>query len=290
MKPILFKVTEKEDASFHVQINRQAHQYDQLHLHPEFQISLIVEGNGACSIGGRLDRFQPGDVYMIGPNVPHVFKNDDEHYRSDNPAQSHIVSLFFQKSSFGEQFFQLPEMAAICTFLHTCAEGVKLGKLLSEKLRPEIFRLADQAGAARIIQLLSILNQIALSDDRTYLSAEAPPAPPPSVPYPRLHRIIQYIADNFDRPISLDEAARTVNLSKYAFCRFFKRSTHKSFIHYLNEFRVSKACKLLSGNTYSITQISLLTGFNNLSYFNRQFKKFMNCTPSEYRDWLYNVV
>jgi AraC-like DNA-binding protein len=284
MKPVPFKVTEKDDASFHVQINRHHHQYDKLHFHPEYQVSLIVEGHGMASIGSSIGRFQPGDIYAIGPNVPHVFKNDREHYDPGTSVQSYIISFFFRETSFGRDFFKLPEMVTIKKFLEDCARGVKLNRTLAHKIKPRILELAELTGAMRIIQLLTILNNMALSTENRLLSAVR--YEPPSRPYlySRLNRIIQYISDNFDKQITLDEAAKVANLSKYAFCRYFKRSTHKSFIHYLNEFRVGMACKLLSRTNYNVTQIGLLTGFNNLSYFNRQFRKFMNCTPTEYRD------
>lgn len=284
MKPVPFKVTEKEDASFHVQINRQHHQYDKLHFHPEYQVSLILEGHGMASIGSSISRFQPGDVYAIGPNLPHVFKNTREHYEPETPVQSHIISLFFRESSFGRDFFRLPEMVAVRKFLEDCARGVKLNHALARQIKPRMLELAELTGAMRIVQLLTILNKMALNTENRLLSAVRYEPPTRPYLYNRLNRILQYISDNFDRQITLDEAAKVANLSKHAFCRYFKRSTHKSFINYLNEFRVGMACKLLTRTNYSVTQIGLLTGFNNLSYFNRQFKKIMNCTPTEYRE------
>lgn len=285
MKPVPFKVTEKEDASFHVQINRQQHQYDRLHFHPEYQISLILEGCGTSAIGNSIDRFAPNDIYIIGSNVPHVFKNDSEHYAPVNPRQSHFISLFFGETAFGNDFFHLPEMHAVRQFLEECAKGVKLCRPLADRIRPLILELAKLSGAMRIIQLLQILHKIALSEEKRFLSTVRYHTVEKKTRSSRLNRIFHYISENFDRPISLEEAAKVANLSKHAFCRYFKKSTHKSFVDYLNEFRVGMACRLLSRSSYNISQVSMLSGFNTISYFNRQFKKYMNCTPTEYREW-----
>lgn len=285
MKPIPFKVTEKENASFHVQVKRQQHQYDFFHYHPEYQISLIREGKGKATIGHCIDPFAANDIYIIGAQVPHVFKTDEEYCSRGHAAQSHIVSLFFREDAFGKDFFLLPEMHIVRQFLEDCAKGVKLYRPLAERIRPLMLELVTLSGALRIIQLLQILHQTALNKEKRFLSPLPYQAKEKKNHSSRLNRILHYISENFDRPISLEEAARVANLSKYAFCRYFKKKTNKSFIDYLNEFRVGMACKLLSGTTYNISQVSMLSGFNTISYFNRQFKKFMRCTPTEYRKW-----
>lgn len=274
MKPILFKVTENTGTSFHVQENRDGHQYHLLHYHPEYQLSLIVAGSGKCTIDGYSDRFEPGDVYVIGANVPHIFESPD----------SHIISVFFTESSLGGYFFQLPEMAAVKQFLEEAAQSFKLQKKLAERLQPLFLELLKLNGAARIIQLLQLLNQLALSPEKQLLAqTEVSSSYSYTALYRRMKKAFHYIADNFDKEISLDDVAHSVHLSRYAFCRYFKKITNKSFVHYLNEFRVKSACKFLLQYDYTISQIGFACGFNNLSNFNRQFKKLMNCTPSEYR-------
>lgn len=273
-QPILFKVTESEDASFHVQENHEGHQYDQLHYHPEHQISLIVAGSGTCTIGGFNDHFAPNDIYLIGSNVPHVFDNND----------AHIISVFFRASIFGAHFLHLPEMAGIKQFLEEAAQSFKLQGRLATQLQLLILDFSKRRGAARVIQLLEILNQMALSAEKRMIAQTATHSEYSyTALYRRMKKVFRYLVDNFDQPISLDDAASSVHLSRYAFSRYFKKITNKSFVNYLNELRVKAACRFLLRSDYSITQISYLCGFNTLSNFNRQFKKMMRCTPSEYR-------
>lgn len=274
MKPILFKVTENTGTSFHVQENRDGHQYHQLHYHPEYQISLILAGSGTCVIGSYAAAFESDEVYVVGANVPHIFESPN----------AHIISIFFTESSLGGYFFQLPEMTVVKEFLEAASQSFKLHKKLAQQVQPLFLELLKLSGAARIIQLLQLLNELALSTDKQSLAqTEVVSNYSYTALYRRMKKAFRYIADNFDQEISLDEVARSVHLSRSAFCRYFKKITNKSFVHYLNEFRVKSACQFLLQYDYTISQIGFACGFNNLSNFNRQFKKLMNCTPSEYR-------
>lgn len=284
MNPQLFKIIDSEVSSFQIRINQQAAEYDHLHFHPEFQISLILAGSGITSIGNYLGPFQENEIYIIGPNIPHVFKNAARHYLSSGEHLSHVISLFFKPSVFGKQFFQMPEMASLKKFLADCERCVKLRPKLVLELRPKILELSQTTGGKKIVQFLNLLVEIAERKEKQFLSTSPPEKPKvESSIYQRINRIFSFISENFDRPIRLEEMARLSNLSKYAFCRFFKKITHKSFVTYLSEFRIGMACRLLRKTDYSVSQIGFLSGFNNLSNFNRHFKKYMNCTPSEYR-------
>ncbi len=281
MIPIRFKVTKKEGASFHIQVNEMPYQYDQWHYHPEYQISLILKGSGIISIGDSMEEFGPNSMYVIAPNVPHVFKNKSSYFEQPATANTHMISLFFLPTAFGGQFLQLPEMVKVNEFLHAAAKGVRINPSLTATLKPLIFELMEAKGAKQLINLLEVLNQIALSPQKEFLS---------SIPYhlkvnetdSTLNKIFNYISTNFDQQISLEEVSKIAHLNKYAFCRYFKKITHKSFIAYLNEFRISMACKFLIKETYSISQIGFLVGYNNISNFYRQFKKIMKMTPSKY--------
>lgn len=281
MIPIRFKVTKKEDASFHIQVNKMPYQYDRLHFHPEYQISLILKGSGMVSIGDKVEEFEPGNIYVIAPNVPHVFKNEKAYFEQPKATNTHMVSLFFLPEAFGEHFLQLPEMVKVNEFLNDAARGVRINPSLTKELKPLLFKLLRAKGAKKLICLLDFLNRMALSPEKVFLS---------SMPYTlqvadtdsTLNKIFNYISKNFDKPISLEEVSKIAHLNKYAFCRYFKKITHKSFVVYLNEFRISMACKFLIKETYSISQVGFLVGYNNISNFYRQFKKIMKMTPSKY--------
>lgn len=280
MDSIYFKVTDKENTSFHIQENYGVDAYDQLHHHPEYQISFILEGRGVSSVGNCLEPFQSGDIYFIGANVPHVFRFET---KKEHPV-IHILSLFFDDQSFGNQFFKLPELIEIQSFLKTTSRGLKLALPHSNGFVNAVHQLKQVAGIDRMIDFLSLLKGLSLNKDWKFLCSAGYAPSQITELYQPMNRIFKYISDNFDQTIALEKVAAVANLSKYAFCRYFKKITHKSFIHYLNEYRVGVACSLLHSSSYSIAQVGFQTGFNNLSNFNRQFKKFMHCTPSRYRE------
>ncbi len=284
MKAILFKVTEKDGTSFHVQDNSTEHQYNELHYHPEIQISLVVSGTGVVSVANAVDHFKAKDVYILGPNVPHVFKFDAVNANGEDAEEARLISIFFRWDSFGVRFFELPEMSSVKEFLQGTSRGIKLFPDLAEKVATIMMQANEASGATKFVHLLSTLDQISASKKHRVLASEAYGQPNVVEYYHPIDKIFDYISKNFDKPISLEEVAGLVNLSKYAFCRYFKRKTNKSFVAYLNEFRTGIACKYLLTDSYSIAQIGFLSGFNNLSNFNRQFKKVMNCTPSRYRE------
>lgn len=290
MQPLAFKVIKKEDTAIHIQENKRPYQYDRLHYHPEYQISWIVKGKGVCMAGESYAPFSPGDLFVLPPNLPHIFKNDPEYFQEPKVGRSHMVSVFFLESSFGEPFFLLPEMKQIRQFFQSAAGGLKLPSSFAQKVKPFFEALAMSVGVARIIQLLSLLRQMALNAEWERLSEGRHSVVSKQENSSPMNKVLLYISRNFDKRISLEEAAGVANLSKYAFCRYFRRLTHKSFVTYLNEFRISMACKFLTSESYSVSQIGFLAGFNNLSNFYRQFKKVMKCTPAKYRKKYLNTI
>jgi AraC-like DNA-binding protein len=98
----------------------------------------------------------------------------------------------------------------------------------------------------------------------------------------RLTKIIQFLNTNYQRKIELEKVADIANLHPAAFCRFFKEKTGKSLSEYVNDMRIGYACRLLIEGKMSVSQISFQSGFNNLSNFNRTFKKHTGFTPTNY--------
>ena len=290
MKPVAFKIIEKEHATIHIQDNREHPFYRRYHYHPEYQISLVQEGNGVLLAGNGLSNFSPGDVFMFAPNIPHLFRKDSEETTIPLMERSHLLSIFFLDSSFGNQFFQLPEMKKIQELLLTAKKGLKLLPPLAKKISPLMIEMNKLSGARQLLHFLELLHQISLSKQWRMICLNSPEIVSRADSYFPLRKVMQYIRRNFDRSLTLEEVAGVANLSKYAFCRYFRQSTHKSFITFLNEFRISMACKYLADHQYSVSQIGFLAGYNNLSNFYRQFKKVMNCTPAKYRKWYGGLI
>ncbi|HMQ64480.1 MAG TPA: AraC family ligand binding domain-containing protein, partial [Flavilitoribacter sp.] len=201
MKASLYKILPNDQCSFQVNDRDQNDHYDTLHYHQEYQLSLIVEGEGDCAVGEAVDQFQKGDVFLIGPNVPHAFRTEDSRTRY------RILSFFFQETGFGKDFFNLPELLPVKNMLEESARGVKIGSEYVKKLQTDLIEILELTGIMRLMKFLQALADMALHTERRILSAVVCHTSTSSSLHHRLNAIFQYISDNFDRPISLDEAA-----------------------------------------------------------------------------------
>jgi AraC-like DNA-binding protein len=282
MKPLLFRNPMNNEESFYIQEDKLPHFYDILHYHPEFQLTLIIEGTGTCFIGDKIGRFAPGDIFLIGANLPHVFRSAEAYYSKDSKVFAHGISSYFKKESFGESFFDLPETHAIKDLLLRASRGLIIKGNTREIVRPGILGLVKQDGFQRLLSFLSILYSIATSTELEFISSIGFQASKKENDHKKINDVFNYVMKNFQKDIELDEIAKIASMSTTAFCRFFKIRTRKTFSEFLNEVRIGNACKLLINSSDSITEIAYKSGFNNSSNFNRAFKKITNYTPSGY--------
>lgn len=281
MKALSFRIPKTEQTSFRVQIDDEPYFYDQLHYHPEWQITVIVRGSGTLFLGDGINRFRAGDVFVVGSNVPHLLRSDALYYQPESPGV-YAISLFFEQHSFGAGFFDIPEMQHIADFLESTSRGVRVLGAAQVELQDALTQIVEQSGFQRLQILLDILNTFAEAPDFEYLSNASFTEAQKETDGTRLNDVLDFTLSNYQRPIQLEEAAQVASLSVPAFCRYFKLRTRKSYVQFLNELRVSAACKLLAEREANISQICYEVGFNNLSNFNRQFKKVTGFTPSAY--------
>lgn len=282
MKVLPFKIPKTSTSSVRVQIDHQPYFYDILHQHPETQITLIISGTGTLFQGEYIGDFRPGDVFVIGANVPHVMKSDLRFYE-ETETRCHSISIFFDKNSFGNAFFDLPELSEVRKFLHQSIRGIRLLGTTKEVVQKQILAVPHQHGLTSIISLLGILENMVSTDNMEYLSKEFAPYVINENEGIRLNDIFQFTMQEYHRPIQLKEVAGLANMTVSAFCRYFKLRTRKTYITFLNEVRITQACKLLLNEDLTIAQICGQSGFSNLSHFNRIFKTINEVTPKSFR-------
>ncbi len=281
MKLLPFKIPHSEENSFRVQIDEVPHFYDRFHHHPELQITMIEKSYGTLLIGNSITSFKEGDLFIIGANAPHAFKNHESFYKNKkNEARS--TSIFFNESSLGSSFFDLPELKKVKIILRQANRGIVIKGASRAFVFSKIKSLHLSKGLSRILALLEILEEVSNSTEIDFLSNIGFSINPVSLESKKLEVIFQYVVDHYKRTIKLEEVAAIANLSISAFCRFFKARTRKTFSKFVNEFRISLACKELIGGDYSISEICYQVGFTNLSNFNRQFKEITGYTPTKY--------
>lgn len=281
MKALPFKIPKTEQNSFHVQIDEEPYFYDTLHQHPEVQLTLILESYGSLIYGDYLGSFAPGDIFIIGPNAPHVFRNDAEYYEDEN-LRAKAMTLFFDQNTFGKTFLELPEARALSNLMIAAERGMRIKPEMTPDVSIMIRAVFEEQGLGRIILLLQTLNLLSRPEAYDFLTGRLQVKQLNEAEGKRLNDIFRFTMQEYGRPIKLDEIAAIANMSPSAFCRYFKQHTRKTYLDFLNEYRISQACKLLTNRDKPVSQVCYEAGFNNLSNFNRKFKEVMGQTPKGY--------
>lgn len=259
------------------------------HYHPEIEIMYITGGTGIRFVGDHLETYSEGDICLIGPKLPHEWRNDKEFFQKDSGLRATCTCLFFSKEIFEPNLIRLPEMDNIRQLIERSRRGIKFIGKSRDILAAEISKAVAQEGVAKIINLLKVLNHMATTDECELLASVGFIESVDSNDFDRFNKIYQYLVKNFNKPVRLEDIADLVGLTPPAFCRYFKKRTKKTFIQYLNEMRIGHAKKLLIDGRMTISTLSMEAGFNNLSNFIEQFKKYTGMLPSEYQK-IYGTV
>ncbi len=283
MKVVPFNVPKTAPEAFRFQEDIRAHFYDQLHQHPELQVMLILKGEGTLVAGDYLGRFETNDLFIIGSEQPHVFRNDEVYYRKGRSKKKvHAISLYFHEQYVGEWFWNLTEMKAIRSFFKTSLRGYRVTGATKEKLTQIILRIKTKTGLDRLAVFIELFQLLTQSRDLKSLSVTAPYGVPQPIEGKRMNDVFQFTFKESHRKIYLEEVAEIAHLSTEAFCRYFKMRTQKTYTTFLNEVRVSNACRLLMNPEMPIQDVCFQSGFTNISNFNRIFKRVTGKSPSIY--------
>jgi YesN/AraC family two-component response regulator len=283
MKAVRFVIPKTSGNSFRLQIDREPYFYDTIHYHPEHQLTYFIKGEGTSFIGNHVERFKPGDVYFIGKNVPHVSKCDEAYYQNNPDMEALSISLFFNDETFGSQFFEIPEMAHIKRLLELASMGIKITGEEQESISKLIEECQQIDGFKRFQNLLSILDIMAKSENQTTLSGVRYLAPSKESENERINVVFSFLSNSFRTAITLNQIAGVANMTPNAFCRYFKQRTGRPYSLFINEMRVEFAGKMIAGSRESFGNIANESGFNSISYFNRQFKRITGMSPLQYR-------
>lgn len=280
MKPLLFRIPKTETESFRVQVDDLPYFYDTLHFHPEWQITLMLESTGTQFVGDNVARFQPFDIYFLGSNLPHVFRNDAEYYAQSMRAYS--VSIYFRGDILGENFLDIPETHHLKTLLTEASRGFRIRNKEANALTTLVESIIHKNGFEKLLTFLEILNAISASPDKEFLSSIAYQSTQKETDNQRINDVFEFLMRNYEREVNLEEVAGIASMTPNAFCRFFKLRTRKTFSEFLNDIRIGHACRMLQNGDTSVLEVCFANGFNNVSNFNRQFKNRTSMTPSAY--------
>lgn len=282
MKVVAFNVPKIKKESFRYQEDCGPHFYDQLHQHPEIQIMLILEGEGTLIAGDYVGRFASGDLYVIGSGQPHVFRNDKNYYHPKSKLKVKAVSIYFNEKYWGDSFWQLDEMKLVRKFSVKASRGLQLNGKSRTEISTTILQLKKARAIDKLILFLSMLKKFCEAKGAKQLTVSAMGSGFNLEEGKRMNAILSFTFRESHRKIYIYEVANIANLSVEAFCRYFKMHTQKTYTSFLNELRVSNACQMLLNKDWSIQDVCYRSGFNNISNFNRIFKKVTGKSPSNY--------
>jgi len=279
MKPVFESVSTPGDSSFLVRKFTERYFSAPYHYHPEYELTLILEGRGTRYIGRHMEDFLPGDLVFLGPNVPHCWRTAD-----DPAADSVSVVVHFQEDLRDRDLFGMPEMGPLRQLLERSHDGLRF-RGDSVLVREQMMGLQAEENACRkLLLLLDLLLNLSTADADTILPEQSSYAGLSVADRERIGQVMGYIIDNFRDTISLAAAAEKVNMTLPAFCKYFKKATRRTFIEAVNDYRIDHAMRQLVGTDRSISQICFDSGFNDLSNFHKKFKERRKMSPLHYRN------
>jgi len=275
------KLLQDPDKSFIVHYETKS--FARWHHHPEYELVLILKGKGKRMIGDHIDRFEPKDLVLLGSYLPHEYLCDREYLDHPDGFQGKAIVYQFFKDFLGSQFFEIPENKNLNHILDESYRGLQF----FGKTRQSIISLMGNSynldGPERLYSLLAIFRILSQTKEYNLLSSPGFMKPFHTLGDEPIQKALEYIVQHFQEEVSMKDMLSITNMSNSAFCNAFKKTCRMTFKEYLLNVRVGYACKLLTDETLNISQIAYNCGFENLSNFNRQFKKIKTITPSRYQ-------
>ncbi|AQG81153.1 AraC family transcriptional regulator [Spirosoma montaniterrae] len=283
MKALFEKVTLREQTSLLVRRFKFPYFDAPWHYHPEYELTFVVKGHGRRFVGDHVEPFSDGDLILIGPDMPHFWRSDDDFYQNDPDVQSEWVVLQFPAAFSQNVLTNLPEASAVLNLLNRARYGLRFSPEASAAVAHQIEGFTNLSGLTQVLSVLQVLDQLAADRDAHLLASEGYQLAPGVAETERMKRVLEFMLAHFREEIRVEQIASVAGMAPAAFCRYFKKRTKKPFVEYLNELRISHARKMLANADVSVGQVGLDCGFNNVSHFHRQFKLHTGMTPLRYQ-------
>lgn len=250
------------------------------HFHEEYELTLVVRSQGVRFVGDSISGYRDGDLVLLGPRVPHTWQSEPQEGRAGwNTARV----IHFREDFLGPNLFENLELRHIKRMLETSARGLCFASDVRNKAAAKIMAMSRMSTVRRVSSFLELLDMLANSRKAMTIAG---PGFVPSLDLTKQRRIdmvCKYVNEHYARTISQAEVVDLVGMGASAFSTFFKKSVGLTFVQYVNELRISHACRMLVESDLPILEISMRAGFYNLSNFNRRFLQIKKMSPRAYR-------
>lgn len=283
MKVLPFTIPVAHDHTIIVQQDVQPYFYPHLHRHEEIQLTWVQQGEGTLIADNNMHAFKANDIFWLGANQPHLFKSDPIYFLPKSDKNIQAIVLFFNPKGALEALFSLPEMSNVKRFLQQNPNGFKIPSGMTEAIAEKLNLIYELTGVEQMIHFMDLLRLLSGIETLEALSEGARPKIYSDNEGLRMSNIYNFIIQEYEKPITLEEAASKAYMTPHAFCRYFKKHTGHTFLSFLNEVRINEACKKLTNDSpIGIAQVAYSCGFNSITNFNRIFKRIKGQSPSEY--------
>ncbi len=284
MKPLFTHIGKTPQENLIIVKRTVSHFDPSFHFHPECELVYIVKGKGKRLVGDSIEEFVQGDLVFLGPNIPHAWYSDTTPSQEDTETHSTAIVVYFSMELFGRQFYELEETQSLKDLFSKSERGIKIEGITRDSIAAALNDLAAGHGLKRILHLFRILECMATSGETRQLASISYKNSYDTKENHKIDGVFYYLNKNFMHDISMPEVADLCHMTPQSFCRFFKNRTKSTFIDFLNEIRISHARKLLiESGEQTIAEIAYLSGYKNLSNFNKLFKIRTGATPKEYK-------
>lgn len=284
MKVLQFTIPIRHDKTIVTKEDRLPYFYPYLHKHKEMQITWIKHGNGTLVTGSDMHLFQDGDIFVIGANQPHVFKNAGSYFEHETDGAVVSLNIFFDTELICNTLFNISELKNLRAFLMHAQNGFRVNRGMAGAVSGKIVQIMEhESGMERTLYFIELVQLLAAVPSPEILSNNTKMLRNNENDGIRISEIYNYILHNYERDITLEDVAQQAYMTPQAFCRFFKKHTGHTFVSFLNEIRINEARKKFSeGNYESISSVAYNCGFNSVTNFNRVFKAITRHAPSSY--------
>ena len=283
MLPKFLKILPEDNSSIQIRYESCKYFENPWHFHPELELNLLLQSTGTRFVGDSILSFKENDLVLLGPNVPHFWKNDQVYFehRSENNAEAIVIR--FQELFISKDQYDLPELRQVKRLFENSKRGLLIQGDGKKRVIASIKKMVNYNGLERLIIFLGILNAIVNTCDYKFLSSEGFMTSLSPKNEKRMNDVYNFITNNFKQKITLNDIADKANMNPSAFSRYFTQCTGRSVTTFLQEVRLGYSCKLLIDSEKNISDIMYESGFQNQAHFNKLFFNKMRMTPAKYR-------
>ena len=281
MKPdIMREITPLTQSDCFTLFSRVKKKFDfPLHYHEEYELNLIINAPGAKRIvGDHIEAIEELEMVLVGPNLYHAWFT-----HKCESLEIRELTIQFHKDLFEDRFLRRNQLSFIKSMFEKSQRGILFSRETIERLQPRILALSQKNGFDSVLELLSILHDLSTSRNMRTLSDAGSSNEQLHYNSRRIEKVFEYMNAHYSRAITLSEVAKVANMPEASFSRFIKKRIGNTFIDSLNEIRLGHATRMLIDTTHNVAEVAYKCGFNNISNFNRTFKKKKGCTPKEFR-------